>query len=297
MRRRARFTLIRHALVVSGWLVTMGVLPGLTKAEGNTTVQVVDMEQNRSHNLANLEYLVAARLLSALGYLEKKDDSTPWGSEPWDALPCPRFGAGPSLACTSWKLRIVDEIRDFQKHNDLPVTGDLSDVRDRLRQQALRDAYASYRLCEREWMIEWCESAARHYRQLAQSGDAEAQYRLARVLTPLSARNISASTWSVHVKNEDEITKWYERAAEQGHIDAQFQLATRYWSPGLDVPPDYVLAYKWYTLSIQGLPANTAGAKNIVEHRDAVAEKMTPQQIANAQGRAREWLELHPTKR
>ena len=42
--------------------------------------------------------------------------------------------------------------------------------------------------------------------------------------------------------------KWYTRAAEQEHIDAQFRLGVMYWS-GIDVLQGYEAALKWYTLA------------------------------------------------
>jgi len=44
--------------------------------------------------------------------------------------------------------------------------------------------------------------------------------------------------------------KWYTRAAEQDHIDAQFRLGAMYWS-GIGVLRDYKAALKWYTLAAE----------------------------------------------
>ncbi len=70
--------------------------------------------------------------------------------------------------------------------------------------------------------------------------------------------------------------------AEQGDGDAQFNLGAMYfYSQG--VPQDYVFAHMWANL------AASQGSEDAVEKRDAIATKMTPQQIAEAQRLAREW--------
>ncbi len=50
---------------------------------------------------------------------------------------------------------------------------------------------------------------------------------------------------------------------------------------------DIVLAYMWFNL------AAAQGNKNSQKARDKAAKQMTPDQIAEAQRMAREWLEEH----
>ena len=52
---------------------------------------------------------------------------------------------------------------------------------------------------------------------------------------------------------------------------------------GDGVPQDYVLAHMWSILAV------AQGAKGAAFVRDAAAEKMTPEQIGEAQRLAREW--------
>jgi TPR repeat protein len=56
---------------------------------------------------------------------------------------------------------------------------------------------------------------------------------------------------------------------------------------GQGVPQDYVLAHKWLNLAAAqgGMRSDTA-----VKARDNVASQMTPEQIAEAQRLAREWM-------
>ena len=73
--------------------------------------------------------------------------------------------------------------------------------------------------------------------------------------------------------------QWYEKAATQGHAEAQFIIGTLYVR-GQGVPQDYVRAYMWLTLAA----ANLTGDKQKVaaDNRDKLASIMTPAQIAEA---------------
>ncbi len=80
-----------------------------------------------------------------------------------------------------------------------------------------------------------------------------------------------------------ESKKWFEMAAEQGDCRSQFFLAGIYkrgekYNKG--VPQNYVLAHKWYQLSCAG-----AAPSELV----AIKKLMTPAQISEAQKLAREW--------
>jgi TPR repeat protein len=79
-----------------------------------------------------------------------------------------------------------------------------------------------------------------------------------------------------------EALKWYRKAAEQGFDYAQHNLGIMY-GKGEGVSQDYVLAHMWLNLAVaQGIDV----AKN---DRDALAKRMTPAQLAEAQRLAREW--------
>lgn len=86
-----------------------------------------------------------------------------------------------------------------------------------------------------------------------------------------------------------EAAKWYRLAAEQGNVTAQSNLASMYFS-GVGVPQDYVQAYVWVSLSASRLPPSARDEKaQAARHRDIVASKMTPSQIADAQKQVEEW--------
>ena len=73
--------------------------------------------------------------------------------------------------------------------------------------------------------------------------------------------------------------------AEAGEADAQFILG-RMFGGGEGVLQDYVEAHKWYNL------AASRGQRMAAPARDAIAQQMTPEQIARAQELAREWRPL-----
>ena len=86
-----------------------------------------------------------------------------------------------------------------------------------------------------------------------------------------------------------EASKWYRLAAEQGYVYAQNSLGIMY-AEGQGVEQDYVQAYMWFNLAATHVRAsNTEGRALVIKNRDAVAAKMTPAQIAQAQRLADEW--------
>ncbi len=78
------------------------------------------------------------------------------------------------------------------------------------------------------------------------------------------------------IEQDDQICgMWMKRAAEKGHVRAQYMLG-RMYELGLGMRADPVQAYKWYSLSGgQGYKMSQTGAKNML----AI---MTPQQQAEA---------------
>jgi len=87
-------------------------------------------------------------------------------------------------------------------------------------------------------------------------------------------------------QDDTEAVKWYRLAAEQGFAEAQHNLG-QMLAEGRGVPQDFVQAHMWANLAAS--EKSGAEAKSFGELRDAVADVMTPQQIAEAQRLAREW--------
>jgi len=88
---------------------------------------------------------------------------------------------------------------------------------------------------------------------------------------------------------------WFQKAADQGYMYAQAELGFIYEN-GWGVSQDYVQAHMWFNLAAAREDMAvmcTLAAKE----RDKVAAIMTPDQIAEAQRLAREWMQSHPSRR
>jgi TPR repeat protein len=79
---------------------------------------------------------------------------------------------------------------------------------------------------------------------------------------------------------------WYRQAADQGDPFAEASLAILF-NFGKGVERDYAQAYMWYERA--AMHAQSGNRDTIIEMRDAMAGKLTPQQIAEAQRLARDW--------
>lgn len=74
----------------------------------------------------------------------------------------------------------------------------------------------------------------------------------------------------------------FREAARNGDAYAQYMLG-RLYEAGNGTTQDFVQAHKWYNL------AASRGHRHAAEARDALAERMTSNQVARAQQAAREW--------
>lgn len=102
--------------------------------------------------------------------------------------------------------------------------------------------------------------------------DAEAQYKLA----------LSYFLGYTVPQDEKKAAKWFQAAAEQGHVDAQGQLGYAYLK-GEGVPQDYAEAYFWSNIA-------SSQDEKFVESREQSVAKLTPYQIENVQSRCKEWF-------
>ena len=117
---------------------------------------------------------------------------------------------------------------------------------------------------------------------------------------------------SIAEKDEAKAVKFLRISANNGSIDAQLKLGNMYKN-GIGAPQDYVMAYMWYNLAasqeitsdrgetLVGTDLSQFFDKLFVEPRvrtardraaaarENIAQKMTPDQIAEAQRLAREW--------
>jgi TPR repeat protein len=83
-------------------------------------------------------------------------------------------------------------------------------------------------------------------------------------------------------KDQVEAVKWYRKAAEQNFAPAQYNLNVCYYN-GEGVAKDYVEAYEWLLLAAR--QGDEDAKKNMTE----LESKLTPEQIAEGQKRAREF--------
>jgi len=83
-------------------------------------------------------------------------------------------------------------------------------------------------------------------------------------------------------RNYAEAARWYRMAAEQGYGSAQHLLGAAY-AAGRGVPHDDVEAYMWLSLAAARFEPRADA------DRDAVAGRMTPDQVATAREFIREW--------
>jgi len=82
--------------------------------------------------------------------------------------------------------------------------------------------------------------------------------------------------------------RWYEKAAEHGHIGAEYRLAWIWGVGGDDFPADPAEAYKWILLAFEkGLATDLKGQLEKVLDRNQQAE---------GQKRAAAWKEAHAAK-
>ena len=109
-------------------------------------------------------------------------------------------------------------------------------------------------------------TALRLLRPLAEQGNASAQNNLGFMY---------GAGWGVPQDYATAVS-WYRKAAEQGYGLGQHNLGAMYFN-GQGVLQDYVQAHMWFNLSA------VQGDANAATHRDVVAMKMTPAQLAEAQ--------------
>ena len=110
-------------------------------------------------------------------------------------------------------------------------------------------------------------------RALAEQGDAEAQHNLG--IMYVDGRGVS--------QDYPEAVRWWRLAADQGVAGAQHNLGLMY-ANGQGVPQNYVEAHMWFNLAA----AQSSGENRdrYVKARDDLAERMTAEQLAEAQRRA-----------
>lgn len=113
----------------------------------------------------------------------------------------------------------------------------------------------------------------------AEKGDVEAMVELA-----------EAYCGAKNVEQDDQVCgMWMKRAAENGHIRAQYMLG-RMYEEGLGMRADPVQAYKWYSVSAPNYKMSESGA-------ETVFAAMSPVQQAEARKLAEEAKKTIPSNK
>ena len=124
-----------------------------------------------------------------------------------------------------------------------------------------------------EGVVQDYAEAVRWFKLSAAQGDSDSQINLA--LMYQKGEGV--------VQDYAEAARWFKLSAAQGDSSAQINLAVRYYY-GEGVLQDYLQAHMWMNL------AAVSGDKDAQKIRDAIAAKMTSQQIAKAQAMAKKCL-------
>ena len=106
--------------------------------------------------------------------------------------------------------------------------------------------------------------------------------------TPVSAGPLDDASAAYRKGDYATAVRLWRPLAEQGNAHAQYNLGAMYAS-ARGVPLDLVQAHKWISLAASRLSASENDKRGeAIKNRDAIAAKMTPAQIAEAQKLARE---------
>lgn len=111
----------------------------------------------------------------------------------------------------------------------------------------------------------------------AEQGNAAAQFRLGQFLSDGDGVE----------QNYKEAANWFLRAAEQGNDAAQEALARAFFF-GRGVPQEYLEAHKWANLALANA-ADEVARESHLTFLESIAEKLTPEQVVEAQKLARDW--------
>jgi len=140
-----------------------------------------------------------------------------------------------------------------------------------MAQYAMGFSYAEGKLVPQDF-----SEALRWYRKAAAQGDAMAQYAI----------GVRYAYGEGVPRDYAEAVIWYRKSAEQGDATAQRDLGRMYYH-GRGVPRDYVQAHLWIGLAASGASGDLK--EDCAGWLDIVAQKMTAEQIAEAERLAQQW--------
>lgn len=122
-------------------------------------------------------------------------------------------------------------------------------------------------------------AALQEWRPLAKQGNASAQFNLGQMY--FLGRVVS--------QDYAEALNWHTLAAEQGDSRAATTIGSMY-ATGRGVRQDFVRAYMWHALAVEHGGRYPYFTRDARVARDDVARRLTPEQIAEGQKLAGEWM-------
>lgn len=122
--------------------------------------------------------------------------------------------------------------------------------------------------------------AMKWFKKAAEQGNGDAQFALG---------TMYYNGESVPIDYEAAV-EWFQKAAEQGNADAQETLG-RLFGEGKNIPFDVVKSYIWSSLSAR------RGSTEAAARIKSLSNRMTPEEIAEAQKKAADYSEGTPTAR
>ena len=180
--------------------------------------------------------------------------------------------------CVCWSSYTSAESTQRDPSQDQTQTQDAVEAIRLAADQGLADAQFNlgFRYADGRGVSQDYAEAVRWYRLAADQGHAGAQSNL----------GVMYGSGEGVPQDETEAVRWYRLAADQGHAGAQFNLGVSY-SSGEGLPQDDVGAHIWFNLAAS--QSSGDDRETYVKARDAVAARMTSEQITEAQRLAREW--------
>ena len=178
----------------------------------------------------------------------------------------------------------IDDMRGAREGESALMSGDYKTAYEKLKPEADKgNPIAQYRLGQMYRLgygfSQNDREAIKWFRKSAQQGNENAQYELGELYSDEKYKNYKLAA------------RYFRDAAENKHFIAQYRMGTMF-RDGKGVIQDYVQAHMWFNIAM-------AEEKNIDSTRKSTNEiekKMTPNQIAEAQKMAREWVKDHTGK-
>lgn len=121
------------------------------------------------------------------------------------------------------------------------------------------------------------------YRKAAEGGHPRAQFNVAEMLA--AGQGVAP--------DRGEAMRWYARAADNGYPEAQYKYGLAL-AQGEDIAPDRVEGWKWLDLAAG---SGVEGSEAAAQARDALAARMTAEELGAARERSRRWRETSQHKR